>query len=170
MLTIYDYFGKFKNLKLTYLGDANNNIVHSLLFALPKVGMHFTIICPNKKEYKPQEKALSVAKKHAKKNRAKILVTSNINEAKNSDIIYTDSWMSYHIPKSRKKSRILELKKYQVNNKIMQIAGKSVFMHCLPATRGQEVTSDVIDNKKSIVFQQAENRMHMEKAILLWLL
>ena len=81
--------------------------------------------------------------------------------------------MSYHIKKSKEKERISVLKKYQVNSKLMKIAaksGKTFFMHCLPATRGNEVTSDVIDSKKSIVFEQAENRMHMEKAILLWLL
>ncbi|MBU2496740.1 MAG: ornithine carbamoyltransferase, partial [Nanoarchaeota archaeon] len=155
LLTIHEHFGKIKNLKLTYIGDANNNIVHSLLFALPKMGINLTIICPNKKEFLPHPRVISIAKQEAKKNNTKIIVTSNINEAKNSDIIYTDSWMSYHIPKSQEKARILALKKYQVNKKLMNLAGKkekTVFMHCLPATREQEVTNEVIDGKQSIVF------------------
>ncbi|OYT41468.1 ornithine carbamoyltransferase [Candidatus Pacearchaeota archaeon ex4484_26] len=170
LLTIKEKFGKFKGLKLTYLGDANNNIVHSLLFALPKLGMDLTIICPKKKEFQPQEKALRVGKILAKKNKTKLLVTSNVKQVAQSNIIYTDTWMSYHIPKSQKKRRVQALKKFQVNKKIMELAGKPIFMHCLPATRGMEVTSEVIDSKQSIVFTQAENRMHMEKAILLWLL
>lgn len=169
LLTIKEEFRKFQDLKLSYLGDANNNIVHSLLFALPKLGINITICCPNKKEFLPRADVVKKARKFAKNS--KVIVTSDIKEAAQSHIIYTDSWMSYHIPKAQQKKRIAALKKYQVNQQVMKLAAKkAIFMHCLPATRGMEVTAGVMDGKQSIVFDQAENRMHMEKAILLWLL
>lgn len=171
LLTIKEKFGRLKRLKLTYLGDANNNVTHSLMFALPKIGIDLAIIAPNKKEFMPQKRVIEYAKKLSNKNNTTFTLTSNLNEVRNSDIVYTDSWMSYHIPKTEEKRRVRILKKYQVNNKIMRLAKKNaVFMHCLPALRGQEVVSEVIDGKQSIVFKQAENRLHMEKAILIWIL
>ncbi len=170
LLTIKEKFGKLKGLKLSYFGDANNNVTHSLLFALPKVGMHLTVFCPDKSEFRPRVQVSDIARREARHNATKLIITSDIKHTTNSDIVYTDSWMSYHIPKSQQRKRAAVLKKFQVNSKVMKAAGKAIFMHCLPAQRGMEVTADVIDSKRSVVFDQAENRLHMEKAILIWLL
>ncbi len=159
LLTIKEKFHNF-NVKLAYLGDSNNNVTHSLILAANKLGIHMTIGCPNKKEYLPRLKL----------NKVKIFHDSK-ETVKNADIVYTDSWMSYHIPKSQKAKRIKDLKKFQVNSSLMRKANKNaVFMHCLPALRGEEVTKDVIDGKQSIVFDQAENRLHLQKALLIKLL
>lgn len=172
LMTIYEKKKRLTNLKLVYFGDANNNVTHSLLYGCAKVGVNITVACPNKKEFSPLPIVLKEAKKFAIKSKSKIDVTNKTEDAaKNADIIYTDSWMSYHVPKSQYKKRIKILKPYQINKKIMSNAkSNSMFMHCLPAKRGYEVTNDVIDGKHSIVFDQAENRLHIQKAILLKLL
>ena len=159
LLTIKEKFNNF-NIKLTYLGDANNNVTHSLIFASNSINLNMNIACPNKKEYIPKVKL------------GKVKIYHNSEEAvKNSQILYTDSWMSYHIPKEEKPKRIKDLKEFQVTNKLMKKADKNaVFMHCLPALRGEEVTSEVIDGKQSIIFDQAENRLYIQKALLLKLL
>lgn len=170
LLTIYEKKHKLTKLKLAYFGDANNNVTHSLIYACAILGINITVCCPNKKEFLPNKEVLNYSRKLAKK--IEIIVADNIEKsAKNSDIIYTDSWMSYRIPKSQHNKRIKILKKFQVNKRLMGLAKKdAIFMHCLPALRGEEVTSEVIDSKKSVVFDQAENRLHMQKAILLKLL
>lgn len=159
LLTIKEKFNTF-NIKLAYLGDCNNNVTNSLIKAANILRFDMNIACPNKKEYLPKIKL------------GRVKLFHNAEQAvKGCKIIYTDSWMSYHIPKSQEKRRVKDLKNFQVNNKIMKNLSKNaVFMHCLPALRGQEVTSDVIDGKQSITLDQAENRLHIQKAILLKLL
>src|SRR3989338_6563886 len=159
LMTIYEKKKKF-NLKLAYFGDANNNVTHSLINAANKLGFEMSIACPNNKDFTPKIPL------------KKVKIFHNLKDAvKDADIVYTDSWMSYRIPKSQHKKRIKILKKFQVNKNVMKLAKKNaIFMHCLPALRGEEVTKDVIDGKQSIVFDQAENRLHMQKAILLKLL
>jgi len=173
--TIIEHKNKLEGLKLAYIGDSNNNITHSLLLACSMFGIDMSIACPKLKAYYPQKIVLDKAKSYSKNSRnskSKIEITTDpILAAKNADIIYTDSWMSYSIPKSEQKKREKVLGKYKVNNKVMQSAKKdAIFMHCLPALRGKEVTAEVIDGKQSVVFKQAENRLHMQKAILLKLL
>jgi ornithine carbamoyltransferase len=170
--TIIEHKKKIKGLKLTYLGDSNNNITHSLLLACSMFGMDISIACPKQAKYYPKKSVLEKAKKYSRTNQGKIEITTDpVLAAKNADIVYTDSWMSYAIPKSEQKKREKILKKYQVNSKVMKNANKdAIFMHCLPALRGKEVTADVIDGKQSVIFQQAENRLHMQKAILLKML
>lgn len=159
LLTIKEKFNTF-NIKLAYLGDCNNNVTHSLIKVANILGFNMNIACPNKKEYIPKVKLGRVRLYH-----------NALEAVKNSQVIYADSWMSYHIPKSQEKRRIKDLKNFQVNNQIMKKADKNaVFMHCLPALRNQEVTSEVIDGKQSIVFDQAGNRLYIQKAILLKLL
>jgi len=172
LLTIYEKKGRLNNLKLAYFGDSNNNVTHSLIYAFALLGLEISICCPNKKEFSPDEGVLKNAYRIAQKTKAKIRVNSNIKwAAEKSDIIYTDTWISYRIPKSQYKRRIKHLKKFQVNSKVMSYAKKdAIFMHCLPALRGQEVSAEVMDSRKSVVFHQAENRLHMQKAILLKLL
>ncbi len=171
-LTILEKKKKLSKLTLAYLGDANNNVTHSLLLACALIGININIACPQTKEFMPSSDILRQANNIAKKTKAKIAIMKNPHEAvKNADIIYTDSWMSYHVPLFQKKHRIKILKPYQVNGSLMKHAKKNaVFMHCLPALRGQEVTKEVIDGKQSVVFDQAENRLHSQKAILLFLL
>ena len=151
LLTIKEHFGKLDRIKLIFIGDADNNITTSLIYACPKIGIKLNIICP--KELKP-------------KIPGKYSLSFNPKDAK-GDIIYTDTWYSYHVEKSQYAKRKKLLKKFQVNKKIL---GKAKFMHCLPASRNEEVTDEVMDSKQSLVYDQAENRLHIEKAILLKLL
>ena len=166
LLTIKEKFKKLKGLTLAYLGDANNNVTHSLMYACSKVGMNMIISCPNKKEFLPNSRVLKEAKK-----KGKIEIIFDPKQAvKNADIVYTDTWQSYHIKDSEMKSRVKILKDYQINNRLFNINKKALFMHCLPAGRGYEVTDGVIDSKRSIVYDQAYNRLPIQQAILLKLL
>jgi ornithine carbamoyltransferase len=166
-LTIKEKKGALKGLKLCYLGDALNNVTHSLLIGCALTGIDISIGCPP--QAAPKKSVLDYAKRHAS---SKIVVTSNPKKAiSGADIVYTDSWMSYHINPKLKQKRVRLFKPYQVNKKIVKYAKNDyIFMNCLPAMRGYEQTADIIDGKNSIVFDQAENRLHMQKAILLELL
>ena len=170
LMTIMEKKKKLKGLTLAYCGDGNNNVTHSLLYGCSLVGMNINIACPKGKDFMPLPKVLKEAKVLAKKSGAIITITQNAKAAaKNADVIYTDSWMSYRIKKAQKNKRLTLFKPYQVNKQLFSLAPKAIFMHCLPAWRGHEVTADVIDSEKSVVFDQAENRLHMEKAIILQL-
>ncbi len=159
-------------LKLAYLGDGLNNVTHSLLYGCSLVGTDISVASPKGKEYEPAVNVVSTAKKFARASGSKIEITSDPKAAvKDADIIYTDSWMSYRIPHSMEKRRAKIFSPYQVNSKLMHLAKKdALFMHCLPATRGKEVTDDVIDSKQSIIIDQAENRLHAQKALMLRLM
>jgi len=164
VMTFEELKGPIKNKKITWLGDGNN-VVHSLIEAAVQFEFHLSIACP--KGYEPNKKILQ----WAKKNNGNILITKNPLEASsNADCIMTDKWISMgdKINKNKKKKA---LKPYQVNKKIMQAANKdSIFMHCLPASRGEEVTNDVMDGKKSAVWLEALNRIHAQKSIIEWCL
>jgi ornithine carbamoyltransferase len=162
LLTIKEKLGKLKGIKLTYVGDANNNVAHSLIIACWKLGIECVISCPKQKKFMPDNKEIGKAKYK--------FVLDPKKAVKNADMIYTDTWMSYQVPKKEKMSRKKILKKFQVNSDLMKIGRKAGFMHCLPAHRGDEVTSSVLDSKKSWVYDQAENRTYAEKAVILWLL
>jgi ornithine carbamoyltransferase len=157
--------------KLAYVGDGNNNVTHSLMYGTAMVGMNMTVGCPSGEEYQPHKQVLTEAKAIAEKTGSRLDIIHDAAKAvSNADIIYTDSWMSYHIPPEEEARRIEELKAFQVNPKLMGNAKRdAIFMHCLPAKRGQEV-SEVIDTEQSVVFDQAENRLHAQKAIMLNLL
>ncbi len=171
LFTIKETFGKLKGLKLSYFGDGNSNVAHSLLLGCAMVGMNISVCCPQKKTYLPSEKVLEEAKRIAKKNHCATVVSGSVEECTmESDAVYTDSWMSYNVPKKLEMQRVKELKAFRVDDALMKKANRrAVFMHCLPAKRGMEVTNQVIEGKQSIVFRQAENRMHAQKALLLWL-
>lgn len=158
-LTMNETLGNLKKIRIAYLGDANNNVTHSLIVGCDKLGMEITVSCPDKKEFLPNKNAIGKAKYRYEKDPKKAV--------RNADVIYTDSWMSYNITKTAEKRRARALKPYQVNGKIFDVSKKALFMHCLPAKRGHEVTDDVIDSKRSVVYQQAENRMWIQMAILL---
>ena len=170
LFTIQEKKKKLGNIKICYLGDSNNNVTNSLIFACSILNIKLSIGCPSQKEFNVRNDVLKEAYKLGNKDLIKVY-NDPLKAVKNSDFIYTDSYMSYRIPKNQEKRRVKILKPFQVNEKLMKYANNNaLFMHCLPALRGQEVTKEVIDGKNSIVFEQAENRLYVQKAILLYLL
>ncbi|HCN18673.1 MAG TPA: ornithine carbamoyltransferase [Planctomycetia bacterium] len=167
LLTIAEKKGKLQGLKFCYLGDGNNNVTHSLLIGCAMMGMDIAVGCP--KGLQPNKEIVGYARRIAS---GSVTVTADPQEAiSDADVVYTDSWMSYHIDPSIKEARARKLMPYQVNRKIAAFARKDfIFMHCLPASRGCEQTAEIIDGKHSVVFDQAENRLHMQKALLYMLL
>lgn len=172
LMTLKEKKGKLKGFKLAYLGDGKNNVTYSLLFGCAKMGMDISVGCPKGADYEPQSTVIAKAKEFAQKHGSKVEVFYDAPSAvANADVVYADSWMSYHIPEEKKDERFRIFQPYQVNAQVMSCAKTSaVFMNCLPAQRGAEQTADVIDGSQSIVFDQAENRLHIQKAILLTLL
>ena len=170
--TIEEHKGRLAGLKLAYLGDSFNNVTHSLLFACPKMGMHLSIGCPEGKAYEPAPAALAAARADAARNGVELVLAHDADEAvREADVVYTDSWMSYHVPKDKGAERQKIFGPYQVTAERMKRARPdAIFLNCLPAIRGMEQTADVIDGPQSVVFDEAENRMHMHKALLLILL
>ncbi len=168
-MTIREKKGGWKGLHLAYFGDSRNNMTHSLLSGCARLGMHMTVACPDREAYQPDPRALRHAQRIASRTGARITVTSDpARAARGADIIYTDSWMSYHIPAEQREARLRDLTPYQVNTALMRLAKPgAIFMNCLPAQRGMEQTAEVIDGPHSVVFDQAENRLHIHKAILL---
>ncbi|MEI7998828.1 MAG: ornithine carbamoyltransferase [Candidatus Omnitrophota bacterium] len=166
--TIRENFGKFKGLTLAYVGDGNN-VFHSLMFACVKVGMNIRFAGP--KGYDPNPEILKEAQAVAKTTGALIDIGRDPKAAvKGAQVIYSDVWVSMG-QETETKKRIKQFDGYQINSKLTALADKNyVFMHCLPAHRGLEVTEEVIDGKHSIIFDQAENRLHAQKAVLLYLL
>ena len=168
LLTIQEKKGKLQGLKLAYFGDGNNNVTHSLLMGCAKVGIDIVVACPKGRDYEPLPEVIQEANIWAKKTKGSLTITQDTEEAiKNADIVYADSWMSYRIPKAQLKKRVKIFKPYQVTKKLFDKSPRALFMHCLPALRGHEMTADVIDSSRSIVFDQAENRLHAQKAIIL---
>lgn len=164
LFTIYEKKGRLSGLKLAYVGDANN-VAHSLLYGCSKVGMDITLGCP--KGYEPNPGVVSEAREEGKRSGCKVKVTKDPKEAvKEADIVYTDVWASMGKEKEHEK-RVKILKPFQVNAKLVKEAKEDyLFMHCLPAHRGEEVTDEVADSKNSVIFDQAENRLHTQKALL----
>jgi ornithine carbamoyltransferase len=167
LFTIKEFKGKLKGLKLAYIGDGNN-VCNSLILGSSLVGIDIFVACP--KGYEPSEGIVEEALKHAEATKSKIEINDKVAKAvKNADIIYTDVWISMG-QESEKEKRLRDFKDYQVNMNLVKMAGDPLIMHCLPAKRGQEITNEVIDSKNSIVFDQAENRLHVQKALLCLLL
>lgn len=163
LMTIQERFGKFPK-KIAYVGDGNN-MATSLLVGAAKVGMSIAIVCPE--GYRPHPEIIEIAKFDRKNPATEIIVTPSIPEGvRNADVVYTDVWASMG-QEAEATARLEAFATYQVNQDLMKLASpKAVFMHCLPAHRGEEVSADVIDSKQSIIYDQAENRLHAQKAIL----
>ncbi len=163
-LTIKEYKGSFKGLKLTYMGDGNN-VAHSLMDAGARLGVDVTIGCP--RGYEPNLMAYQQAVEDAKETGAKIVVEHDPAKAvANADAVYTDVWASMGQESETDKRKAIFMP-YQVNEDLMSKAkSDAIFMHCLPAHRGWEVTDGVIDASNSVVFPEAENRLHAQKAIM----
>jgi ornithine carbamoyltransferase len=162
--TLEEKFGSLRGFKLCYVGDGNN-VCHSLVFLAARLGVHLRIATPA--NYAPAADVLADAKRAAKETRAKIELFSDPKEAvAGAQAVYTDSWTSMGFEAEEKVRRTV-FAPYQVNGQLMeQAAEKAVFMHCLPAHRGAEVTNEVLDGPSSIVLEQSENRMYVQKAIL----
>lgn len=164
LMTIYEEKGTLKGLKVAYIGDGNN-VAHSLMIACAKVGAHFSIACP--KGYEPKEWIVNEARKIAEQQGANITIVENPVEAvQDSDAVYTDVWTSMG-QEDENDIRLKAFSNYQVNDELVKHAKDDyLFLHCLPAHREEEVTASVIDGENSYVFQQAGNRMHVQKALL----
>ncbi len=167
-LTIQEIKGDLKNLKLCFVGDGNN-VAHSLMFAGALTGAHVTIACP--KGYEPDPMALQRAREDARASGARIEVVHDaIEGVRDADVVYTDVWASMG-QESEASARKAVFQPFQVNKRLMANAKRdAIFLHCLPAHRGEEVTDEVIDSPASVVFQQAENRLHAQKAVMVTLM
>ncbi len=159
--------GKDKNPKVAYIGDGNN-MAHSWLMLSSKLGFELRIATP--KGYEVNEDILHIAKQNAKQSGAKIIITNNPKEAvKESDVVTTDTWASMG-QESEKKQREVDFQGYMVDKDLMNLAKEdAIFLHCLPAYRGQEVSEEVLESKQSVIFQEAQNRLHAQKGIMVWL-
>lgn len=158
LLTVYERFGRLQGLKMAYFGDGNN-MAHSLLLGGAKVGMN--VVCCSPEGYRPDPEIVQAAAACGNAS-----VTDSVDEAiQGCDVIYTDVFFSMGQEKSPEKTAALM--PYQVNAALMAKANKNaIFLHCLPAHRGEEVTADVIDGAQSVVFEEAENRLHAQKAVM----
>jgi len=170
-LTIKEKKGRLDNLKISYFGDAYNNITYDLMRIAAIFGLELDVACPVGSAYTPEQVVLDEVSQISKETGAYVnIIHDAYNAARDSDIIYTDSWMSYGIPVDKEEERRKIFTPFQVNSQIMETAKPgAIFMNCLPAKRGYEQTADVIDGPQSFVFDQAENRLHGQKAILLFL-
>ncbi|MDY3853587.1 MAG: ornithine carbamoyltransferase [Butyribacter sp.] len=183
LLTIREHLGKIKGVKLVYMGDARYNMGNSLMIACAKMGMHF-VACTTK-EYFPNEELVAQCREYAKESGGSVTLTEDVESGtKGADVLYTDVWVSMGEPEEVWAERIKALSPYQINKKVMENAGpQAIFMHCLPAFHDLEtgigrqvyekfgmseleVTDEVFESDASVVFDEAENRMHTIKAVM----
>ncbi len=165
LLTIKEHFGTLKGNKLAFVGDGRNNMSNSLLIGCAKMGVDITIVAP--KSLWPEEEHVKVCKGYAEISGANIELSDKIEAVKGATVVYTDVWCSMG-EEEKAKERIELLKPYQVNTNLMALTGRedTIFMHCLPAIKGYEVTEEVFEDSNSLVFDEAENRMHTIKAVM----
>jgi ornithine carbamoyltransferase len=164
LYTIYEKFRKLEGIKIGFVGDTANNVATSLTLASALLGLHIRLIGPSK--YQPKKEVIEKAMNVARKTNGKIEITEDSNAVEDLDIIYTDVFVSMGM-ESEKEERLKVFKKYQVNEKMMEKASNAYFMHCGPWHLGEEVTAEVVYSKRSLAFEQAENRLHTSKAILI---
>ncbi|HKS25176.1 MAG TPA: ornithine carbamoyltransferase [Thermoanaerobaculia bacterium] len=166
--TAWEHLGDLKGKKIAYVGDGNN-MAHSLLFGAPKVGMHIAVATPG--GYAPDPMVVAQAKADADHAGTKITITTSIDEAvKDADVVETDVWASMG-QEAEAQKRQRDFEGWQVGPRAMSLAKPSaIFMHCLPAHRGEEVAAEVIDSPQSVIYDEAENRLHVQKAIMVALM
>ncbi len=182
LLTIREHLGRIRGVKLVYMGDARYNMGNSYMVACAKMGMHFTACAP--KEYFPDQELVAACRAIAAGNGGSITLTEDVQEGTTgADVICTDVWVSMGEPDSVWEERISRLSPYQVNRAVMENAGEAIFLHCLPAFHDlkteigkkigekfgiteMEVTDEVFESHRSVVFEEAENRMHTIKAVI----
>lgn len=164
-LTLREQFGKLKGLKLVFCGDGRNNMANSLMIGSSKMGIDFVILAP--KSLWPKEELVGLCRTYAEESGSTITITENIEEVKNADAIYTDVWCSMG-EEEKAAERIALLRPYQVNAEMFAKTEKdsTIFLHCLPAVKGNEVTEEIFEKYAEIVFDEAENRMHTIKAVM----
>ena len=164
-LTLKEQFGKLAGLNLVFVGDGRNNMANSLMIGSGKIGINFTILAP--KSLWPKEDLVKTCKEYAAVAGSTITITDDMEAVKDADAIYTDVWCSMG-EEDLAADRIAILKPYQVNQTLMDKTGKkeTIFLHCLPAVKGNEVTEDVFEKHSKVVFDEAENRMHTIKEVM----
>lgn len=163
--TIQENKGELKGLNAIYFGDGANNMANSYMLGFATAGVNITICAPE--GFQPEQRFVQRAQNRAAETGATVTVTDQV-DASGADVVITDTWLSMGQDPSEDRT---VLRKYQVNAEVMAQANEgAIFLHCLPAYRGSEVTADVIDGPQSVVFDEAENRLHAQKALLVWLL
>lgn len=164
-LTLKEQFGELKGLKFVYVGDGRNNMANSLMIGCTKMGLHFTILAP--KSLWPKDTLVDLCKEYASESGSEIVITDDINAVEGADCIYTDVWCSMG-EEDKAAERVAILKPYQVNDEMFQKTKKdsTIFLHCLPAVKGNEVTEELFERFADVVFDEAENRMHTIKAVM----
>ena len=165
-LKLREQFGEIKGLNFVFAGDGRNNMSNSLMIGCSKMGLNFTCLAP--KSLWPNEELVKQCEEYAKESGAKIRFTEDVKEAvEGADCIYTDVWASMG-EEDKAAERIALLRPYQVNKEMLEMTGKdtTVVMHCLPAVKGHEITEDVFEHYADVIFDEAENRMHTIKAVM----
>ena len=165
LLTMREHFGYLKGLNFVYAGDGRNNMANSLMIGMSKMGVNFTIIAP--KVLWPAEELVELCRGYAAEAGSTVTISEDTDAVAGADVIYTDVWASMG-EEAKTAERIALLRPYQVNADLMKKTGKdsTVFLHCLPAVKGNEVTEEVFESPASLVFDEAENRMHTIKAVM----
>lgn len=164
-LTLKEQFGKLKGLKLVYVGDGRNNMANSLMIGSAKMGIDFTILSP--KALWPEEALVTMCKEYADVSGSKIVISDVLQDVEGADAVYTDVWCSMG-EEDLAAERIALLKPYQVNDALLALTKKekTILLHCLPAVKGNEVTEEVFERFADVIFDEAENRMHTIKAVM----
>jgi len=165
LLTIQEKKNTFNGLKVAWIGEGNN-VCNDLVLGCSKIGINLSIACPT--GFEPNENVLNVARQEASKSSTEISITDDpLKAVQNADVLATDTFISIGKDEERQQREEIFLPRYQVNSNLLSSAKQDcIFMHCLPASRGREVTSEVIDGKASVVWDQAENRLHVQKALM----
>ena len=165
LLTMREHFGYLKGLNFVYAGDGRNNMANSLMIGMSKMGVNFTIIAP--KDLWPAEELVELCRGYAAEAGSTVTISEDTDAVAGADVIYTDVWASMG-EEAKTAERVALLRPYQVNAALMKKTGKdsTVFLHCLPAVKGNEVTEEVFESPASLVFDEAENRMHTIKAVM----
>lgn len=166
IMTLKEHFGKLEGLTMCFCGDGRNNMARSLMLICSKFGINFSVFCP--KELSPDKKIIEICTPFAKQSGSQIRISDEISVVKNADCLYTDVWVSMG-EEALKQERIKLLQPYQVNKALMEATGNpnTILLHCLPAVKEQEVTEEVFESSASKVWDEAENRKHTIKAIML---
>lgn len=164
-LTLKEQFGELKGLQLVYVGDGRNNMANSLMIGSAKMGVHFTILAPS--SLWPDQNLVALCKEYAKESGSNIAISDELSAVKGADAIYTDVWCSMG-EEDKAVERIALLKPFQVNHELFALTEKdsTVLLHCLPAVKGKEVTEELFEQYADVIFDEAENRMHTIKAVM----
>jgi ornithine carbamoyltransferase len=168
LLTIKEKLGRLEGLKVAYVGDGNN-VAHSLMLGCSKMGINIYVGTPS--QYRPMDKILKMARENAVASGGSVhLFEDPAETVKDADVIYTDVWASMGQEEEKEKRKAI-FSSYQVNRKLLELAlPGALVMHCLPAYRGWEISADVLDGRQSVVVDQAENRLHAQKALMAMLM